>query len=362
MAGPESPLLVLENLTVGFETDDGLVQAVRGVDLDVGEGDVLAVVGESGSGKSVTALSVLGLHPAGRTRLGGRVLWRGEDLLTANDERMRQVRGGEISMVFQDPLTALNPVYSVGDQIIEMVRSHESVSRSEARTRAIEMLQLVGIPQPDKRVDSYPHEFSGGMRQRAMIAMALSCEPKLVIADEPTTALDVTVQAQVLEVLLEASRRRGAAIMLITHDLGVVASMADKVAVMYAGKVVERAETDELFARPTHPYTIGLLGSLPRVDAREGDTLTPIGGQPPSMLTPPSGCAFHPRCSIARRSTGCADVMPELTELAPAGSSGGGHGGVDGAGEADAAAAMGSHQVACHRRDEAAVMIERGER
>jgi len=340
------PLLQIEDLHVGFSTEDGVVQAVRGVDIAVEEGDVLAIVGESGSGKSVTALSVLGLHPKGRTTISGRVMWGDEDLVTASDERLRRVRGAEIAMIFQDPLSALNPVYTVGRQIMEMVRAHGDVSKSAAKERAIEMLGLVGIPQPRKRVDNYPHEFSGGMRQRAMIAMALSCDPKLVIADEPTTALDVTVQAQVLELLVDVTNRQGAAVMLITHDLGVVAGMANKVAVMYAGKVVEQAAAVDMFDEPSHPYTIGLLRSLPRVDADGDAQLIPIGGQPPSMLNPPAGCAFHPRCPIALREAGCDTVIPTLyhtpSELA--------------SGEV-VDDPIHQHGAACWRRDEVAELL-----
>lgn len=305
-------LLEIADLNVGFSTEDGMVQAVRGVDLTVNDGDVFAIVGESGSGKSVTALSVLGLHQKSRTTMTGRIMWQGEDLMLATDERMRQVRGAEVAMIFQDPLSALNPVYTVGRQIVEMVRAHGETSKTAARERAIEMLSLVGIPQPKVRVDNFPHEFSGGMRQRAMIAMALACDPKLVIADEPTTALDVTVQAQVLDLLVDVSQKQGAAVMLITHDLGVVAGMANRVAVMYAGRVVEEATSEALFDDPSHPYTIGLLRSLPRVDADGGEELVPIGGQPPSMLAPPEGCAFHPRCAIASSAVGCATEVPAL--------------------------------------------------
>jgi oligopeptide/dipeptide ABC transporter ATP-binding protein len=293
---------------------------------------VLAVVGESGSGKSVTMLSVLGLHPKKRTDVGGSIRWRGEDLLHVREERLRQVRGGEIAMVFQDPLTALNPVHTVGKQIVEMVRVHRGGSKKAARERAVEMLRKVGIPNAEGRVDNFPHEFSGGMRQRAMIAMALSCDPELVIADEPTTALDVTVQAQVLELLAERTRAAGAAMVLITHDLGVVAGLADRVAVMYAGKVVELGRTAEVFASPAHPYTIGLLDSLPRVDTELDDMLRPIGGQPPSMLRPPPGCAFHPRCPYASEDHGCMHAVPEL----------------DGR----------PHAAACWRRDEVPVLRE----
>jgi oligopeptide/dipeptide ABC transporter ATP-binding protein len=306
-----APILSVEGLTVDFRTDDGEVHAVRGVDFSVSAGEVLAVVGESGSGKSVTAMSILKLLPPS-AKVGGQVLWQGSDLLTASEERMRQVRGGEIAMIFQDPLTALNPVYRVGDQIVEMILVHEKVSKKAAKQRAIEMLDLVGIPQANKRVDQYTHEFSGGMRQRAMIAMALSCNPKLIIADEPTTALDVTVQAQVLEVLADLAHRLSVAVVLITHDLGVVAGMADQIAVMYAGRVVETGTVDHTFDSTSHPYTAGLLASLPRLHGDIDQPLVPIGGQPPSMLKPPPGCSFHPRCLFADAEAGCMSVMPEL--------------------------------------------------
>jgi oligopeptide/dipeptide ABC transporter ATP-binding protein len=312
------PLLSIRDLTVDFSTDDGPVHAVRGVDLDVAAGEVLAVVGESGSGKSVTAMSVLSLLPKPQAKVTGSVRWRGRELLELGDADMREVRGGEIAMIFQDPLTALNPVHTVGDQIMEMVLAHRRVSKKEAKRRAVEMLNLVHIPQPERRVDMYPHEYSGGMRQRAMIAMALSCDPALVIADEPTTALDVTVQAQVLEVLVEATQQKEAAVMLITHDLGVVAGTADRVAVMYAGKVVEQAPSLDLFESPEHPYTLGLLDSIPRLQGDASQPLVPIGGQPPSMLNPPAGCAFHPRCKFARASAGCAETIPPL-EVGPKG-------------------------------------------
>jgi oligopeptide/dipeptide ABC transporter ATP-binding protein len=305
------PILRVEDLTVDFRTDDGVVQAVRGVDFSVSAGQVLAVVGESGSGKSVTAMSVLKLLPPSAS-VGGRVMWQDENLLEVSDQRMRQVRGAEIAMIFQDPLTALNPVYRVGDQIVEAITVHEKVNKKQARARAIEMLDLVGIPQANKRVDQYTHEFSGGMRQRAMIAMALSCNPKLIIADEPTTALDVTVQAQVLEVLADLAHRLSVAVILITHDLGVVAGMADEIAVMYAGRIVEDGTVDNTFDSTSHPYTAGLLASLPRLHGDIDQPLVPIGGQPPSMLNPPPGCSFHPRCLFAQESSGCMTVIPEL--------------------------------------------------
>ncbi len=330
------PLLEVEDLTVSFRTDDGAVQAVRGVNLSVQAGEVLAVVGESGSGKSVTAMSLLQLLPP-TAEITGRVSWQGEDLLSVPPERIREVRGGEIAMIFQDPLTALNPVYRVGDQIVEMVLAHEKVGRAEARKRAIEMLDLVGIPQPDRRVDQYTHEFSGGMRQRAMIAMALACDPKLIIADEPTTALDVTVQAQVLEVLADLAHRMGTAVVLITHDLGVVAGMADQVSVMYAGRIVESGSVDQVFDATGHPYTSGLLASLPRLDGDVDAPLLPIPGQPPSMLAPPPGCAFNPRCRWASEEAGCFTVLPPTAERSP------------------------GHRSACHRADElmAAGLLDR---
>ena len=326
-AGPSRPLLTVKDLTVNFRTDDGAVQAVRGVDFTIEAGKVLAIVGESGSGKSVTAMSILQLLPPSAT-VEGHIDFDGEDLLATRPARMREIRGGEIAMIFQDPLTALNPVYRVGDQIVEMIRVHRHDSKHAARQHAIEMLELVGIPQPEKRVDQYTHEFSGGMRQRAMIAMALSCDPKLIIADEPTTALDVTVQAQVLELLADLADRLNTAVVLITHDLGVVAGMADRVTVMYAGRMVESGTVDEVFDATAHPYTAGLLSSLPRLDGDVDAPLVPIGGQPPSMLKPPSGCSFHPRCRWAAEEYGCMSVIPEAIERTP------------------------GHVSACHRADE----------
>ena len=304
------PLLEVVDLGVSFRTDDGPVQAVRGVNLSVEAGQVLAVVGESGSGKSVTAMSLLQLLPP-TAEITGRVTWQGEDLLTVPPSRIRQVRGGEISMIFQDPLTALNPVYRVGDQIVEMIQAHEKVSRADARRRAVEMLDMVGIPQPDRRVDQYTHEFSGGMRQRAMIAMALANNPDVLIADEPTTALDVTVQAQILEVFQRIQSELQKAVVMITHDLGVIARVADRVQVMYAGRAVERAGIDDLFATPTHPYARGLLASLPRAGQ---ERLQPILGSPPNMLKPPPGCAFAARCKYAEPKCS-ADGLPELVQV-----------------------------------------------
>ena len=271
-------LLSVEDLAIRFKTEDGLVQAVNGVTFDIDRGEVFSVVGESGSGKSVTAMSILGLLPKPPADIyRGAIMWRGENLLEASPERMQEVRGGEIAMIFQDPLTALNPVLTVGRQVGEMMQVHEGLNKKDARAKAIEMLDLVGIPQPESRVDMHPHEFSGGMRQRAMIAMAISCNPDLLIADEPTTALDVTVQAQVLEVLLDIKDRIDSAIMLITHDLGVVAGVADNVMVMYAGRQVERGTVDEIFYKSSHPYTQGLMQSLPRIEG-DDQPLNPIGG------------------------------------------------------------------------------------
>ncbi len=304
-------LLSLRDLTAGFPTPDGLVKAVDGVSFDIRRGEVFAVVGESGSGKSVTAMTILGLTPGIRID-GGEILWKGEDLLSLGDEARRRVRGGEIAMVFQDPLTALNPVHTVGRQIGEMARIHEGLNRKQALERAVEMLDLVGIPEARRRASMYPHEFSGGMRQRAMIAMAITCKPDLLIADEPTTALDVTVQAQVLEVLIDIKDEIDSAILLITHDLGVVAGLADRVMVMYAGRAVEVGTVDELFYDARHPYTLGLLASLPRVDQRGDEPLVPIPGAPPSLIHLPPGCPFHPRCRFARVPGVCNEVVPPL--------------------------------------------------
>ncbi len=296
----DDSLLSVRDLQTQFTTDDGTVRAVDGVSFDIHRGEVFGVVGESGSGKSITAMSILGLVPSPPGKIvGGEVLWKGTDLVQAAPETMRAIRGKEIAMIFQDPMSALNPVHTVGRQIAEVVRIHEDVTKRQARARAIEVLDMVGIPQPTRRVDDYPHEFSGGMRQRAMIAMAIACEPDLLIADEPTTALDVTVQAQVLDVLLEIKDRINSAIMLITHDLGVVAGIVDHVMVMYAGQSIEFGTVDEIFYRSRHPYTMGLLASVPRLDALDRELLRPIAGQPPSLLRRPSGCAFHPRCPHA---------------------------------------------------------------
>lgn len=303
-------LLTISELEVRFDTPDGTVEAVNGVDLHVDRGEVVAVVGESGSGKTVTAMTVLGLQPGARTT--GSVEWKGEELLGAPPARMQRVRGGEIAMIFQDASAAMNPVHTVGRQVAEMVRVHQPVRRREAAARAVELLDLVGIPQPQRRAKMHPHEFSGGMRQRAMIAMAIANKPDLLIADEPTTALDVTVQAQILEVIVEIKDEIDSAVLLITHDLGVVAGLADRVAVMYAGRLAETAGVDDLFARPAHPYTRGLLCSLPSLESDPTTALTPIKGQPPSLLHRPSGCAFHPRCPLAEVPGRCDSEVPEL--------------------------------------------------
>jgi oligopeptide/dipeptide ABC transporter ATP-binding protein len=291
-----STILTVDDLKVSFATEDGVVQAVGGVSFELRAGEVLAIVGESGSGKSVTAQTITGLTRAPNARITGSVNYRGRELNGLEDDKLRDVRGEQIAMVFQDPMSSLNPVYRVGDQITEMIRAHRDVSKREAADRAVELLRSVGIPNPERRVRHYPHEFSGGMRQRVMIAMALALEPDVLIADEPTTALDVTVQAQILRLLDQLNRERDLAIILITHDLGVVAEIADRVLVMYAGQIVENATLDETFYDPQHPYTWGLLGSLMRLDQTRGTRLAQIPGQPPSLLAPPQGCRFAPRC------------------------------------------------------------------
>lgn len=289
-------LLSVRNLKTSFFTHVGEVKAVRGISFDVNEGEVLGIVGESGSGKSVTSLSIMGLLQYPGRVVDGEILLNGEDILTYSKDQMRKVRGKEIAMIFQDPMTSLNPVYTIGNQVMEMILEHEKMSRREARARAIEMLKLVGIPAAEKRIDSYPHEFSGGMRQRVMIALALSCNPKLLIADEPTTALDVTIQAQILSLIKSLNKQFGMTTMLITHDLGVVATVCDKVAVMYGGLIMEYGTVDEIFYHPRHPYTMGLLGSIPHVDGGEKRRLIPIDGTPPDLINPPKGCPFSTRC------------------------------------------------------------------
>jgi oligopeptide/dipeptide ABC transporter ATP-binding protein len=292
-------LLEVKGLKVRFATEDGIVHAVDGVDFELDRGDVLGIVGESGSGKSVTAMTVLGLTRDKNTRFEGEVIYKGQNLLDLPESRLRDVRGNEIAMIFQDPMTSLNPVYTVGDQIVEAIVTHEQATKREAKRRAAELLRQVGIPNPQQRVDDYPHQFSGGMRQRAMIAMALSCNPDVLIADEPTTALDVTIQAQILELLDRLREDFDSAVILITHDLGVVAEVANDIIVMYAGRVVEHGPKRQLFYDPQHPYTWGLLGSIPRLDRPKPEKLHSIKGMPPSLINLPQGCKFRPRCPHA---------------------------------------------------------------
>jgi peptide/nickel transport system ATP-binding protein len=305
------PLLEVRNLSVHFPTDDGLVKAVDGVSFTLLEGETLGVVGESGSGKSVSFLTVMGLIARKQARIEGEILFRGQDLLTLPPDEMRNVRGEKISMIFQDPMTSLHPYYKVGDQIAEAVRTHQKVSKAEARDQAVEMLRRVGIPRPDERADQHPHEFSGGMRQRAMIAMALSLNPDLLIADEPTTALDVTVQAQILDLLDRLKQEFNASVVIITHDLGVVAEHCDHIQVMYAGKIVEAGDRRDIYYNAHMPYTWGLLSSIPRLDETgERERLSPIRGLPPSLIFVPQGCAFHPRCPYVFDR--CREEVPEL--------------------------------------------------
>jgi len=289
-------LLEVHDLKVDFETDDGTVKAVDGASFAVDRGRTLGIVGESGCGKSVANLTILGLTRASNTTISGRVLLEGRDLIEASSEELRAVRGREIAMIFQDPLTSLHPFYKVGKQLVEAIHAHREMPRGQARRRAIEMLGMVGIPEPHRRIDDYPHEFSGGMRQRAMIAMALVNDPQVLIADEPTTALDVTIQAQILRLIQDLQEQLGMAVILITHDLGVVAEIADVIDVMYAGRIVEEGTLEQIFYNPQHPYTWGLLGSIARPDRPRVHRLAQIKGQPPSLLAPPQGCHFRPRC------------------------------------------------------------------
>jgi peptide/nickel transport system ATP-binding protein len=302
-------LLEVRDLKTHFRTDDGVVKAVDGVSFHVEKGQTLGIVGESGSGKSVTCLTIMGLNAKHNTVTSGEALFKGTNLLGLSSRRLRDIRGNDIAMVFQDPMTSLNPVKNIGNQLIEAITLHRDVSKKQARARALELLKAVGIPRPERRIDDYPHQFSGGMRQRVMIAMALINDPDLLIADEPTTALDVTTQAQILNLMMKLQADFGSAIILITHDLGVIAEVADEVVVMYAARVAEQAPVDNLFKRPHHPYTWGLLGSLPRLDA-EVHRLTQIQGQPPSLLNPPRGCRFHPRCPYVMEI--CKTTEPEL--------------------------------------------------
>ncbi|MFJ4676003.1 ABC transporter ATP-binding protein [Kitasatospora sp. NPDC088783] len=323
MSDTDKPFLSVRDLKVHFPTDDGLVKSVNGLSFDLERGRTLGIVGESGSGKSVTSLSIMGLHRTGTKRgapqISGEIWLDGEELIAAGPERVRRLRGQKMAMIFQDPLTAMHPYFTVGAQIVEGYRAHHpGTSKKQARTRAVEMLDRVGIPQPDKRVDNYPHEFSGGMRQRAMIAMALVNDPSLLIADEPTTALDVTVQAQILDLIRDLQKEFGSAVVIITHDLGVVAELADDILVMYGGKPVERGPAAAVFESPEHPYTWGLLGSMPRLDRELQDRLIPVKGTPPSLINVPSGCAFHPRCPYAELTGGRSFTeVPVLAEAAP---------------------------------------------
>lgn len=320
----QTAVLEVEDLTVGFATEDGLVKAVRGVSYDVRRGEALGIVGESGSGKSVSSMAIMGLLPK-TAKISGSARVLGEETLGLGDAEISKIRGNTIAMIFQDPLTSLNPVYTVGYQLAEAILAHHHVSDDHARTRAIELLDIVGIPSPQQRVDTFPHELSGGMRQRVVIAIAMANDPDVIIADEPTTALDVTVQAQVLEALETAREKTGAALVLITHDLGVIAGHVDRVNVMYAGKLVESGTVDEIYYSPRMPYTLGLLGSLPRMDEAREAKLTPILGTPPSLLNLPPGCPFAPRCPMAEQL--CREVEPPL------------------------AAVSGQHAAACHFSD-----------
>ena len=313
-----SSFLRVKDLKVHFPTDDGVVKAVDGLSFEMEKGKTLGIVGESGSGKSVTSLAIMGLHRGSRAHLSGEIWLDGQDLLQVSEPELRSLRGRKMAMIFQDPLSAMHPYYSVGTQLSEALQVHTDVSKKAARTTVIEMLARVGIPNPDKRVDQYPHQFSGGMRQRAMIAMALLNNPELLIADEPTTALDVTVQAQILDLMRDLQSEFGSAIIMITHDLGVVAEIADDVLVMYGGKAVEYAEVDDLFHQPDHPYTWGLLTSMPRLDRINQERLIPVAGNPPSLINIPPGCAFHPRCTFKEfAACACDEVVPDLTESYP---------------------------------------------
>lgn len=310
-------LLEVKDLKMFFHTRDGVVKAVNGVSYSLDRNQTLGIVGESGSGKSVTAMTIMGLIPMPPGKIeGGEVTFKGVDLLNASPEQLRTIRGNEIAMIFQDPMTSLNPVYRVGHQLAEPLMIHKGMNKADATTRAIELLQLVGIPHPHQRIKDYPHQFSGGMRQRVMIAMALACDPDILIADEPTTALDVTIQAQIIELMQSIQKRTGNSIIMITHDLGVIADMADNVLVMYAGKPVEFGTVDEVFSRPSHPYTWGLMSSLPRADMSVKTPLKPIEGMPPSLVDLPSGCSFHTRCPYAKDI--CSTDIPESHVIAGA--------------------------------------------
>ena len=314
MSVNREPILQVKNLRTYFYTEDGVVKAVDGVSFELYEGETLGIVGESGSGKSVTSLTIMRLLDEKARIEGGQILFKGKDLLKISEEEMRKIRGNDIAMIFQEPMVALNPVYTIGDQIMEAIILHQKVKESMAKKIAIDLLRKVGIPEPEKRVDQYPHQLSGGMRQRAMIAMALSCRPQILIADEPTTALDVTIQAQILELMKELQSEYGMALIMITHDMGVIAETADRVAVMYAGRVVEYGTVNEIFKDPKHPYTYALLSSIPRLDV-ENQELKSIPGTVPDPLDFPPGCRFHPRCEFAREE--CKTIEPELIEVSP---------------------------------------------
>ena len=306
-------ILDIKEERLSFFTPAGEVKALNGVSFAMNQGDVLGIVGESGSGKSVTAYSVMGLTAYPGKLVGGTVWFNGHEIEKMKEKDFRKIRGNEVSIIFQDPMTSLNPVYTIGNQIVEVIRLHTKKSKQEAWARAEELLELVGINEPEKRLKQYPHELSGGMRQRVMIAIALACEPKLLIADEPTTALDVTIQAQILELMQELRKKLGMSIIMITHDLGVVASMCEKIAVMYAGHIVEYGTTDEIFYNPQHEYTKGLINSIPKLNAEEKERLVPIEGQPVDLLNPPAGCPFAPRCKSCMKV--CPNKMPPKTEL-----------------------------------------------
>jgi peptide/nickel transport system ATP-binding protein len=311
-----APLLEVSDLRIQFQTDDGLVRAVDGLSFTLERGRTLGIVGESGSGKSVTSMGIMGLHQGTKARITGYIRLDGEDLVSASPARVRELRGSKMSMIFQDPLSSLHPYYTVGAQIIEAYRVHNKVSKQAARNHAIDLLGRVGIPTPESRLDDYPHQFSGGMRQRVMIAMALSCDPELLIADEPTTALDVTVQAQILDLISDLQSEFGSAVIIITHDLGVVAELSDDILVMYAGRIAEYGAAADIFGRPDHPYTWGLLASMPRLDRARETRLVPIPGTPPSLIRVPSGCPFHPRCRYTELVGGhrCQTEVPPLRE------------------------------------------------
>jgi peptide/nickel transport system ATP-binding protein len=315
---PPTEFLEVRDLRIHFQTDDGLVKAVDGVSYSLTEGRTLGIVGESGSGKSVSSLGIMGLYNRKNAKMSGEIWVAGQEVVGSSPDQVRRMRGRTMAMIFQDPLSSLNPYHTVGAQIIEAYQLHNDVSKQVARKHAIDMLSRVGIPQPDRRVDDYPHHFSGGMRQRAMIAMSLSCDPQLLIADEPTTALDVTVQAQILDLIRDLQEEFNSAVIMITHDLGVVAEVADDVLVMYAGKPVEYGDVNTVFHRPEHPYTWGLMGSMPRLDRPPTERLLPIKGTPPSLINLPSGCSFHPRCAYRELNEGKSESwVPELRESVP---------------------------------------------